>query len=153
MKAFVIKTYPAKKISPRLGRDPLGDLAMEVVEGIFARSGYETDQLRVQVASREPLMTDIDLTEFQPTEGDIFSFSCHVRNMTDSAVVADYLGRRYPESTVLMGGPNLNRFTCGEILSDFPGIDYALSGLAEFNLPQFLTALEDREFNHVRGLY
>jgi radical SAM superfamily enzyme YgiQ (UPF0313 family) len=154
MRAFVIKTYSPKKGSPRLERAPLGDLAMEVVEGIFAQNGYEAHQLRVQVISRDPLVTDLDLAELQPTEGDIFSFSCVAGNMADSATVANYLGRKFPETIVIMGGPNLDRFTCEEILGNHPHIDCGLVGLAEFNLPHYLRALRERDqdFSKISGL-
>lgn len=154
MRAFVIKTYPAKQISPRLGREPLGDLAMEIVGKIFIQKRYETTQLRVHIASREPLVTDLDLTKLQLSGGDIVSLSCHVGNMIDSAILANHLGEEFSESTVIMGGPNLNKFTSEQILRDFPGVDFALLGLAEYNLPHFLDAVRgNRNLSDVSGLY
>lgn len=153
MRAFVIKTYPAKKISPRLGREPLGDLALEIVGGIFAKNGYKTTQLKVQVLSREPLITDLDLTRLQPVKGDIFSFSCHIGNIIESTLLAEYLGKECPESTLLMGGPHFNKFVVETILKDHPYINYVLTGLAENNLTPFLEALNDRKFDKVGGLY
>ena len=72
---------------------------------------------------------------------DVVGFSCYIWNIETVLTVAEQVKARLPQCTIVLGGPEVS-YRAGDVLHNYPFVDYLISGEGERPFSQLLTALE-----------
>jgi len=75
---------------------------------------------------------------------DLLGFSCYIWNITTIMELAPELKRRFPETKLVLGGPEVS-YRAAELLKSSPWIDYILSGEGELPFAKLAEALSRGE--------
>ena len=71
---------------------------------------------------------------------DVFSFSCYIWNITQTLYICQKIKNAKPHSVCVLGGPEV-AYRPKSILTDYPFVDYVLTGEGEYCFPEFLDML------------
>ncbi len=82
---------------------------------------------------------------------DIVSFSCYIWNITKTLEICKEVKHK-TNSTIILGGPEVS-YRAKNVLTDYPFIDFVLSGEGEETFPQFISVHNsDKNYSTVDGL-
>lgn len=95
---------------------------------------------------------DVVLQRLLMEKPDVISFCTYIWNVELVLQLAAGIKRERPETVIALGGPEVG-YRPAQVLTDYPFVDYILSGEGERSYPAFLTALETQgDLHAVRGL-
>ncbi len=82
---------------------------------------------------------------------DIVSFSCYIWNITKTLEICEEIKRK-TATTIILGGPEVS-YRAKNVLTDYPFIDFVLSGEGEETFPQFINVHKSgKKYSTVDGL-
>lgn len=97
--------------------------------------------------SRDYVFTDL------VTAGcDAVCFSCYIWNIEKTLELAEDLKKARPQSSILLGGPEVS-YDAEKLLTQYPFVDFILTGEGEESFPRWCQAFEGRlPYEDVEGL-
>jgi radical SAM superfamily enzyme YgiQ (UPF0313 family) len=79
------------------------------------------------------------LSELKKLRADVYGFSCYIWNIKSILVLTEMLYQIMPDSKIVLGGPEVS-YNQGELLSNFPYIDYVFVGPGEYSFRDWVDA-------------
>lgn len=90
------------------------------------------------------------LSELYRLNADIYGFSCYIWNIAEMRCVAEQLKLLRPEAVILFGGPEVS-YETEAFFSQYPFVDFLLSGAGEETLPALCRAIQERGADAVKN--